>query len=78
MRVFTCQNCGQLLHFENTVCMRCGMALGFLPGPLLLSALTPEEDRYRAMADGGLRRLCANAMDGACNWMVPAEAPDGL
>ena len=31
MRVFTCQNCGQLLHFENTVCMRCGWPLGFLP-----------------------------------------------
>jgi hypothetical protein len=76
MRIFTCQNCGQLLHFENTVCMRCGMALGFLPEPLLLSALTQKSGHWRAMADGGTWRLCANATEGACNWLVHADDPD--
>ncbi len=72
MKIFTCQNCGQLLHFENTVCMRCGMALGFLPDDLALSALTPEGDGFRALAGDGAWRLCANASEGACNWLVPA------
>ncbi len=73
MRIFTCQNCGQLLHFENTVCMRCGMALGFLPEQLVLSALTAEGDAVTAMADGGHWRLCHNAGQALCNWLVPAD-----
>jgi hypothetical protein len=76
MRVFTCQNCGQLLHFENSVCMRCGMALGFLPEELTLSALNPEGDAWRAMADNGLWRPCGNAEAAGCNWVVPAEDAD--
>ena len=52
MRVFACQNCGQLLHFENSSCMRCGFQLGFLPPSLTLSALQVEGDRAIAMADG--------------------------
>jgi hypothetical protein len=75
MHVFTCQNCGQLLHFENVVCMRCGMTLGFLPGPLTLSALelAPEGDRWTARADGAAWRQCPNLTAGGCNWMVPHE-----
>ena len=82
MRIFTCQNCGQLLHFENVACMRCGMTLGFLPGsetaPLTLSALdlAPDGDRWTARADGGDWRQCANLADAICNWMVPADAAD--
>ena len=59
MHVFTCQNCGQLLHFENVVCMRCGMTLGFLPPALTLSALdlAPSGDHWTRA--GGRRRLAA-------------------
>ena len=32
MKIFVCESCGQMLHFENTVCVRCGAPLGFLPG----------------------------------------------
>ncbi|HVH02140.1 MAG TPA: putative zinc-binding peptidase [Amaricoccus sp.] len=71
MRIFTCQNCGQLLHFENVVCMRCGMTLGFLPDPLTLSALELRGDRWIARADGGEWRQCANLAQANCNWMVP-------
>ena len=28
MKLFECQNCGQLLYFENTGCERCGHVLG--------------------------------------------------
>ena len=44
MKIFACQNCGNLVHFENTVCMRCGAPLGFLPEQLLLTALAEQAD----------------------------------
>ena len=50
MRVFTCQNCGQLLHFENTVCMRCGMALGFLPAGRWRCRRSTARGRHRSTA----------------------------
>jgi hypothetical protein len=78
MKLFTCQNCGQLLHFENTVCMRCGAALGFVPETLTLSALTQDGEAWRAGTGAGLWRLCGNAMQGACNWLVPAGDPDAF
>ncbi len=80
MRLFTCQICGQLLHFENTLCVQCGATLGYLPLRNKLSALDPagetDEDgeplwRPKA-APGLLARSCENARQGACNWMVPA------
>jgi hypothetical protein len=76
MRVFTCQNCGNLLHFENTSCMRCGFQLGFLPPTLTLSALEMQGDQAIAMADGNAWRLCHNAGQALCNWLVPAEGTD--
>ena len=66
MRVFTCQNCGQLLHFENTVCMRCGLPLGFLPAADAVGA--DAEDGRRLTAHGRRRRAggaARNASDGA-------------
>jgi hypothetical protein len=73
MNIFTCEHCGQLLHFENTRCMRCGSPLGFLPDRLTLSALAAEADgSFTALAAPGSRwRACANAPDGGCNWLVP-------
>ena len=59
MKIFTCQNCGQLLHFENTLCIRCGRPLGFLPDKLELSALDTGAGTVTAMADGSPRRACA-------------------
>jgi hypothetical protein len=80
MKVFACQNCGQLLHFENVVCMRCGATLGFLPASLTLSALDlgAPGDRWTARADGEAWRQCANLVLVGCNWMTPAEPGDAL
>jgi hypothetical protein len=78
MKIFACQNCGQLLHFENTGCMRCGLGLGFLPASLSLSALTPDGEAFLAMADGARWKLCGNAGAAICNWLVPADSPDAF
>jgi hypothetical protein len=29
VRAFTCQTCGRRVHFENSLCLNCGTALGF-------------------------------------------------
>jgi hypothetical protein len=73
MKTFSCQNCGQLLHFENSVCMRCGMPLGFLPASLTLSALIVTDEGMIAMADGARWKPCGNAGPALCNWLVPGD-----
>ncbi len=76
MKLFTCQKCRQLLYFENTRCERCGSTLGYLPDVGTLSALEPDGDGWRALAaPEGRYQSCANAADGACNWLVPADSP---
>lgn len=75
MKLFECQNCGQVLYFENTHCESCGHALGYLSSAMTLSALEADGKRYRPFAAPGQQmRLCVNARDDVCNWLVPAEA----
>lgn len=77
MKLYTCQNCGQLLFFENTVCEKCGHRLGFLPETTTLSALEPEEGTDFWFALGEKRskyKYCANAVHDVCNWLAPAES----
>jgi hypothetical protein len=73
VRLFECQNCGQLLYFENTRCERCGHTLGYLPELTLLSALEPDDGEWRPLAaPEHPQSFCANATHDACNWLVPA------
>jgi hypothetical protein len=72
MRLFRCQECGQTVFFENRRCEQCGHALGYLPQTIELLALdiqgdivTPIQEPRRTF------RYCANAPQGACNWLVP-------
>jgi hypothetical protein len=79
MRLFRCQACGQVLHFENTRCERCGHTLGYLPQAETLSALEPDGRAWRALAQPeGRFRFCANADQEACNWLVPARSSEAL
>ncbi len=71
MRLFACQNCGATLFFENTACGRCGLPLGYLPDLATMSALRPAGQGWAAMAEPERTyRWCANALHGACNWLV--------
>lgn len=78
MKLFACQNCGQLVHFENTACMNCGMPLGYLTSDLGLHAMNIESDGSRAPVngDGSHWHPCNNAATLGCNWMVPANAAE--
>ena len=93
MKLFKCQSCQQILYFENSVCVKCGHRLGYVPAIATLSALEPADaeggtaggggsnvDLWRALAapDGGAYRFCANAAQKACNWLVEASSPDSF
>lgn len=73
MKLFQCQCCGQVLHFENTMCLGCGRSLGYLPGPDRMVAVEPKGALW-AVAGGDAPgwRFCRNWELSACNWMVPA------
>lgn len=76
MKLFACDHCGNTLYFENVMCERCGHQLGYLPernamlsledagGNSWASVLFAQEDYV----------FCANAVHGACNWLIPARA----
>jgi hypothetical protein len=74
VKLFECQNCGQLIYFENVQCERCGFALGFLPAAALMTALQPSRDgSFSPLADPSAKvSYCANRQHGACNWLTGA------
>ncbi len=76
MRAFNCGQCGQLLFFENSLCLRCSAPLGFVPSTLELVAL-PAEQVAEQVGDATLRR-CANSTVAGCNWMLEAGDPGPL
>ncbi|CAO5251648.1 zinc-binding metallopeptidase family protein [Frankia sp. AgKG'84/4] len=49
MKISGCASCGQLVFFENTACLRCGVPLGFDPGTGKVITLVAEPPG----ADGG-------------------------
>ena len=78
MKLFACSACQQTIHFENSVCTRCGHALAFLPDRGRLAAIEPVEGEAGLFVALGSRqqgaryRLCGNQIDHeACNWAVP-------
>lgn len=62
MRAFTCDVCGQLLVFENSVCVNCGTETSF---DVAAMRLVPKPV-------DGTQVPCANLTLAACNWLVPA------
>lgn len=61
MRAFPCAVCGNLLFFENTVCLRCGAAVGYVPE---LRTMLPLD----RLAEPHVR--CEASDRAGCNWLV--------
>ena len=85
MKVFHCDHCGHLLFFENTLCVRCGQLVAYLPDLAAVGSLQRDEgpnDTWRSplhAAAGRAYRLCSNyAQQQVCNWAVDAEDPNPL
>lgn len=83
MRTFTCDNCGHLVFFENTLCVHCGSALAFAPELMRMTALTPSStlpdvwETVTPQPEKSLRhlRMCRNrsAEGAACNFTTDAD-----
>lgn len=75
--VHQCQ-CGQLLFFDNSVCLRCGAAVAYQPNLGQVKSLEPADDSqqqwYIQGEDSNSRRSyprCANLNSPAqCNWLI--------
>jgi len=78
--VHQCQ-CGQLLFFDNSVCLRCGAAVAYQPNLGQVKSLEPAADENTNQAlwyiqgeDASTRRSyarCANLNSPAlCNWLI--------
>ena len=82
MKLFSCDNCQQVLFFENSRCMTCGMTVGYCVELAKIVSLQHQTGSSNGAVyevffpNQGLRhyRQCKNASDhDACNWLVPAE-----
>src|SRR5258708_170826 len=75
MKIFHCDHCGQLLFFENTVCVTCGHRVAYLPDVRRVASLDPDGDLWRSLPPKRAQRayrLCQNdKIEGVCNWAVP-------
>jgi hypothetical protein len=72
MRAFTCGHCGQLVFFENSLCLRCSTPLGFAPWLLDVVARDAEHPDWVGL------RQCSNAGSAHCNWMLEPGDPGPL
>ncbi|HTI09684.1 MAG TPA: putative zinc-binding peptidase [Puia sp.] len=84
MKLYSCQNCGQLLYFENSFCISCQHPVGFDADRLLMITLektetgvAPENEGIAGFADITDKTVfytfCRNAGFGTCNWLIPAR-----
>jgi len=78
MRLFACDNCDQVVHFDNRQCVRCNHRLGFLPEDVAMHALEPRDDLAWQLVARPERavRFCANSGLDICNWLVSADDPN--
>lgn len=84
MKLFQCQCCGQILYFENTVCLNCGNMLGYLPDQDRMVAVAPQGAFWSILPDQNGTpdpttdlRFCRNWERSACNWMHHSDTTDG-
>lgn len=75
MKLFTCDGCGQLVYFENTLCVACGRALAYEPSRRDMVALETREGRLQRTDGSGEATFCANAAHGVCNWLLDEGDP---
>ncbi len=66
MRAFTCETCGAELFFENSVCLTCDSAVGYL------------RERREMVVVGSGHAVCANLDRCGCNWIADPVSPIGL
>jgi len=78
MKIYKCDVCGELIYFENSICLNCSSELGYIPGIDRMSSLELQNNHtYKALtpsAGGSLYKKCSNySIENICNWMLPAD-----
>ncbi|MGO1319168.1 MAG: zinc-binding metallopeptidase family protein [Galactobacter sp.] len=71
MKHYSCRQCGNALYFENSVCVECGVGLGY-------SAVEHEivplaQDGTYVDADGLVWHVCSNLNLSGCTWLARLE-----
>ena len=81
MRSFSCDVCGQLVFFENSLCLHSRTPLGFSVREFRMVTLTEQGDGRLARraphpvdGSGAAEVRCANFTLIGCNWLVPQDA----
>lgn len=83
MKLFSCPSCDQVVYFTNTLCERCGHALGYEPLSNRMLSLEPDAETgfWVAVgkgANGEWWKYCENYQYGVCNWLLAADSPETL
>ena len=83
MKIFHCDHCQNLVFFENTLCMKCGHSLAYLPDQGEMASLEAVGKELWTPGTSGLKgttyRLCRNYYsEKICNWAVPEDDPHPL
>lgn len=86
MKSFQCSECGQVLFFDNSRCLRCESELGYEPTSGHLGVVVAEEgssdltfaEGVDGVTDDLRYRRCANQTVATCNWLVPVDDPEEL
>lgn len=84
MRLFLCDDCGELVYFENNVCLNCQQQLAFDPATLAMTTIAPAEEipnQWRPVDNSRIERFrrCDNDLQhNVCNWLIPADSDQTL
>ncbi len=71
MKSFRCRACGNDLYFENSVCVACGVSLGYSRDE---AAIVTVDDAGRYVdATGLVWHVCRNLNLSGCTWLAPLE-----
>lgn len=79
MRIYQCGNCQHPVYFNNVVCEKCRSWLGYSPESDRMVGLSPGGKTWDGLTPGApALQYCANHQYDVCNWLVTADAPEGL
>jgi hypothetical protein len=72
VRIFRCDNCGQLIFFDNSKCLHCHSPLGYVHARRdVVTLIEGAPDLFTEFADSTSSwERCATAEATKCNWLV--------
>jgi len=74
MKLFHCENCQNLLFFDNTLCQQCQSQVGFNPVDFEFAVLHDNNRVATQETNNGNWHYCANHKLGSCNWLVMGDS----